>query len=162
MGLDPWIGTNLSAIMSAVMFVGKIGNGFISDYLGRYNMVLICGAMAGIVHLAVWLTATTDASVWAFAVLYGWFGGGYIAMITAVIAQVVGVDQIEPATGWSFFAWFFGGLFGQPISSAIINRTEEPDYRGAIIFSGVLFLFGACLALTLRVMRGGWKIFVKV
>lgn len=30
MGLDPWIGTNLSAIMSAIMFVGKIGNGFIA------------------------------------------------------------------------------------------------------------------------------------
>lgn len=64
-------------------------------------MVVICGAMAGIVHLAIWLTATTSASVWAFAVLYGWFGGGYIAMITAVIVQVVGLDQIEGATGWA-------------------------------------------------------------
>lgn len=61
-----------------------------------------------------------------------------------------------------FFAWMFGGLFGQPISSAIINRTAEPDYHGAIIFAGVLFLFGACLAVTLRIMQGGWKILVKV
>lgn len=140
------------------MFIGKISLGFCSDYIGRFNMAVICGTMACIAHLAVWLTATSDGSMWAFAVLYGLFGGGYIAMITAIIGQVAGVDHINSGTGWCYSAWSFGGLFGQPIASLISNRTSPPDYQGAIIFAGCLFFVGACMVFALRVMRGGWKI----
>lgn len=162
MGLNPWIGANLNAIMSAFMAIGKITLGFTSDYIGRFNMAVICGLMACVAHLAVWLTATTDASMWAFAILYGMFGGGYITMITAITAQLVGLDHVEAGTGWVFFMWLFGGLLGQPVASLIVNRTAEPDYHGAIIFAGVLFFAGACLATILRVVRGGWYPFKKV
>ncbi|KAI9278286.1 major facilitator superfamily domain-containing protein [Phascolomyces articulosus] len=160
--LDPWIGTNISAIMAALMFVGKISVGFISDYAGRFNMAVFCGLMACIAHLAVWLTATNAGSMWAFAVLYGIFGGGYIAMITSVIAQVVGVDRVDHGTGWAFFAWSWGGLAAQPACSAIIEMGAGNNYQGAIIYSGVLFFAGACLCWLLRVKRGGWKLLKHV
>ena len=63
--------SNLSAIMSAVMFVGKISVGFAGDYIGRFNMAVICGLMACVAHLAVWATATSAGSMWAFVILYG-------------------------------------------------------------------------------------------
>ena len=88
--------------MSAFLFFGKITIGFLSDHIGRFNMAVVCGIMACIAHLAgiysrnlfnlhdiynktnnlkfmltlfiiVWLTATSEGSMWAFAILYGKF-----------------------------------------------------------------------------------------
>ncbi|KAI8342301.1 major facilitator superfamily domain-containing protein [Chlamydoabsidia padenii] len=161
LGVSDVISSNMSAVMSVMMFVGKICNGFISDFVGRSNMTMVCSMMTGIVCLAVWTTASTAGSLWAFVVLFGFFGGGYVAMITAVIAECVGVDMIESATGWLFFAWMFGGLFGQPVSAAIIEH-DNGSYKGAIIFAGALFLAAGCLATLLRFMRSGPKLFIKI
>ena len=144
------------------MVIGKIGLGFVSDKIGRFNMAVICGLMACIAHLAVWLTASSEGSMWAFAVLYGLFGGGYIAMITALIAEVAGVDRIDSGTGWAYFAWSWGGLAAQPIASSIVDSKTIPNYQGVIIYSGVLFFAGACATAILRVAYGGRKFFKKV
>ncbi|KAI9492076.1 major facilitator superfamily domain-containing protein [Zychaea mexicana] len=164
LNLDPWLGANLSAIMSTFLFFSKIIIGYISDRVGRFNMAVICCSVSCIAHLAVWLTATSEGSMWAFAVLYGFFGGGYISMITAVIVEVVGLDRVESGTGWTFFAWSFGGLLGQPVAAAIVDRNggDSRDYQGAIIFAGCLFFASASASMILRVVQGGWKIFKKV
>ncbi|KAI9301975.1 major facilitator superfamily domain-containing protein [Cunninghamella echinulata] len=158
LGLGAWTGTYISMILSAVVFFGKICNGFISDYVGRFNMCVVTSFMAAIMCLAVWSTATTAGAVWAFAAVYGYFASGYIAMITAVISQVVGADQVENATGYTFFGWLFGGLFSAPLTSLIINRTSEPDYQGAAFFAGALFAVSCLVAITLRIMQGGFSL----
>ncbi|EPB82209.1 hypothetical protein HMPREF1544_11053 [Mucor circinelloides 1006PhL] len=163
LGLDPWIGTNMSAIISGVMIVGKISSGLISDYVGRANMTFITTTMTGVMCLAVWLTVTNPAGIWAFAAMFGYFGGGYLVMVPALLGQVVGMEDIESANGLLFFAWFFGGLFGSPICAALINDASgHPTYDHAIIFGGVLMVFAGLLAWAVRVMRAGWKPFVKV
>lgn len=94
--------------------------------------------------------------------LYHTLGGGYIAMITALTAQVVGIERVDSGTGWAFFAWCFGGLLGQPVASAIVDRNGGSDYDGAVIFAGVLFFVGACLVGVLRVIYGGFYPFKRV
>jgi MFS family permease len=161
--LDEWIGTNMSAIISGVMIVGKISSGFISDYAGRANITFVCTFLTGVMCLTVWLTATTAPQIWAFAAMFGYFGGGYMAMVPALLGQVVGMEEIESANGLLFFAWFFGGLAGSPICSALINDASgNPTYDHAIIFGGVLMSFAGLLVLVVRVMRGGWNPFKKI
>jgi MFS family permease len=153
----------MSAIISGVMIVGKISSGFISDYIGRANMTFITTFMTGVMCLALWLTVTNPAGIWAFAAMFGLFGGGYLAMVPALLGQVVGMKDLEAANGLLFFAWFFGGLLGSPICSELINdKSGHPTYSHAIIFGGVLMVFAGLLAWTVRVMRAGWKPFVKV
>ncbi|KAI9253182.1 major facilitator superfamily domain-containing protein [Sporodiniella umbellata] len=161
--LDPWIGTNMSAIISGVMIVGKITSGMFGDYLGRANVTSFVTIMTGVVSLAVWLPAKNAATVWAFAALFGYFGGGHLSTVPGLLGQVVGMEDIEAANGLLYFSWFFGGLLGSPICSALINENNgEPNYPRAIIFGGVLMIFAGLLALTVRIMRGGWNPFVKV
>ncbi|KAI8368040.1 major facilitator superfamily domain-containing protein [Blakeslea trispora] len=163
LGLDPWIGTNMSAIISGVMIIGKITSGFIGDYIGRANMVFMTTTLTGVMCLAVWLPATNPAGIWAFAAMFGYFGGGYLVMVPALLGQVVGMDDIEPANGLLFFAWFFGGLLGSPICSALINDASgHPTYSHAIIFGGVLMVFTGLLAWIIRVLRAGWNPCIKV
>ncbi|KAI8071369.1 major facilitator superfamily domain-containing protein [Gongronella butleri] len=161
LGLDKWIGTNLSAISAGLMIVGKIGTGMVSDYVGRFNTTFIVTTMVGVVIMGVWYTATTAASVWAFASLFGIMGGGFLAILPAVLAQCVGFAQLEQSNGWLFFAWFFGGIAGQPICAYIIEKNDGA-YQGAIIFAGVLFLFNGVLAAILRFMHSGSKLFIRI
>ncbi|CAO3677410.1 unnamed protein product [Rhizopus stolonifer] len=163
LGLNQWIGTNMSAIISGVMIVGKITSGMLGDYVGRANITSFVTIMTGVMCLAVWLPAKNAATIWAFAALFGYFGGGHLSTVPALLGQVVGMDDIEAANGLLYFSWFFGGLFGSPICSALINEDSgNPTYSHAIIFGGVLMVFAGLLAWTVRVMRGGWNPFVKV
>jgi MFS family permease len=153
----------MSAIIAGVMIVGKISSGFIGDYIGRANIAFITTFMTGVMCLAVWLTVTTPAGIWAFAAMFGLFGGGYMSTIPGVLGQVVGMEEIEAANGMLFFAWFFGGLLGSPICAALINeKSGNPTYKHAIIFAGVLLIFSGLLAWVVRVMRGGWNPLKKV
>ncbi|KAI8333816.1 major facilitator superfamily domain-containing protein [Chlamydoabsidia padenii] len=161
LNLDTWIGSNLSAILSGLMIVGKIGSGSVSDYIGRANMNTICIAMTGVMCLVLWLPATNAAAIWAFAATFGLFGGGYMVMVPAVLVQCVGIDEVEASNGLLFFAWFFGGLFGSPICAALIGDSDNPKYSHAIIFGGVLMVFAGCLAWAVRVLRAGWNPFIK-
>lgn len=60
------------------MVIGKIGTGVASDYIGRVNILTICTTMTGVVFFALWLPATTEGMIWAFASCFGLFGGGFI------------------------------------------------------------------------------------
>ncbi|KAI8074432.1 major facilitator superfamily domain-containing protein [Gongronella butleri] len=161
MGMSTMVATSLSAVLSAVMFCGKIGNGLVSDFFGRANQMVVCLGLTGIFMLTLWLTATSEAQVWAFTIMYGIFGAGSVTTITGIIVEAVGMELVEPATGWLFFAWAFGGLLGQPIAAQIMEA-DGGSYSGAIIFGGVLFMVDALLALILRQMRSKGKIFVRI
>ncbi|KAI8388862.1 major facilitator superfamily domain-containing protein [Radiomyces spectabilis] len=162
LGLNPWIGTNLSAIMSAVNVVAKLISGYTSDRIGRINGLVICTLLAGLMSLAVWTNAKTEAAIWVFAVLYGFFGGGHLTLFPASLPQVAGYDNIPAANGLVYFTNTFGYLVGTPIASALINQTNPPNYSNASIWAGVLMLTGGFLALALRVVKAGWHVLTVV
>ncbi|KAJ8655082.1 hypothetical protein O0I10_009289 [Lichtheimia ornata] len=155
--LDPWVGTNLSAIMSAVNAAARIFTGFMGDKLGRFNSLFICTFLAGLFCLAIWTNATNEATIWVFAVLYGFAGGGYIALFPAVQPQVVGMENISPAVGLLYATNLVGYLFGTPIASALINKSTPPNYMNGAIWAGVTVIVGSLFAGWLRVAQGGWK-----
>ncbi|KAI8328006.1 major facilitator superfamily domain-containing protein [Chlamydoabsidia padenii] len=152
---------NMSAVMSGIMVVGKVISGLANDFFGRSNMLVFYTMMCGVVCLAVWLNAESVGVLWGFVVLFGLTGGGYVVSVSSVIAEAVGLDMIESANGWLFFAWLFGGLLGQPVSAVIIDH-DHGSYKGAIIFAGVLFIVSGLAAVVLRFMRSGPKLFVKI
>ncbi|KAI8145277.1 major facilitator superfamily domain-containing protein [Fennellomyces sp. T-0311] len=158
LNLDPWIGTNLSAIMSAVNAGARICTGFMGDHLGRFNSLFLCTFLAGVMCLAVWVNAANEATIWVFAVLYGFFGGGYIALFPTVQPQVVGLENIAPAVGLLYFTNLFGYMFGTPIASAIINKFDPPDYRYGAVWAGIMVVVGALFAGWLRVTQAGFKL----
>ena len=135
-----------------------------ADWAGRLNIAILCALIATIAHFAVWFTATTEGSMWSFAALQGLAQGGYMAIIVAIINDYVPLDQSDAAIGWALFAWAPGGLLSQPITTYIIGEDDgvEPNYRGAIIFSGAIFFVSSCLVFVLRIMRGGCQLFRKV
>lgn len=160
--LNPWVGTNLSAIMSAVNAISKLVAGYTSDRIGRINGLFICTFLAGIMSLAIWTNARTEPAVWVFSVLYGFSGGGYLTLFPASLPQVAGFENVAAGNGLTYFTNVFGFVFGTPIASALINRTSPPNYVYAAVWGGLLMTVGGLFCLALRVMRAGCKPFVKV
>ncbi|KAI8984450.1 major facilitator superfamily domain-containing protein [Mycotypha africana] len=158
LGLNPWIGANLSAIMSAINAVARVFTGHMGDRLGRFNSLFICTFLAGIMCFAVWVNVHNAASLWAFAVLYGFCGGGYIALFPTVQPQIVGLEHIGPAIGLLYATNIFGYLFGTPIASVLINLTKPPNYVNGALWAGSTIVLGALLAGVLRIMKGGWTL----
>ncbi|SAM02826.1 hypothetical protein [Absidia glauca] len=155
--LSPWVGTNMSAILSAINAVSKLVVGYTSDRVGRLNTFCVCTFLSGVMCLAIWTNATTEPTIWVFAVLYGLFGGGYLTMLAAIVPQIAGYDAISEANGMMYFLNLPGYLVGTPIASAIINSKQPAYYPYAAIWAGLLMAVGGLLAFALRVVRGGWS-----
>ncbi|RCH84723.1 hypothetical protein CU098_009131 [Rhizopus stolonifer] len=161
LGLNPWVGTNLGAIMSAVNTISMLVVGWISDRTGRFNGLFICTFLSGVFTLALWTTAKSEASIWVYVVLYGFFGGGYLSLNGAALPEVAGYENISAANGLFYITSTLGYMFGTPISSAIISSTTPPGYIYAAIWSGLLMAIGGILCWMLRVTRVGHNPFIK-
>ncbi|CAO3599274.1 unnamed protein product [Absidia cylindrospora] len=162
LGLNPWVGTNLSAILSAINAVSKLVVGYTSDRVGRVNTFCVCTFLSGIMCLAIWTNATTEPTIWVFAVLYGLFGGGYLTMLAASLPQIAGYHAISEANGLMYFLNLPGYLVGTPIASAIINSKTPAYYPYAAIWAGLLMTVGGILAFALRIVQVGWSWKIKV
>ncbi|KAK4519083.1 uncharacterized protein ATC70_009314 [Mucor velutinosus] len=159
-GLDPWIGANLGAIMCAVNAVAMLSTGWLSDRAGRINCLFVFTFLSGIFTLAIWTTAKTSAAIWVYVILYGYSGASYLTMYGSSVPEVAGYDNITAANGLLYFTSTFGYMFGSPITSAIIS-TGENGYVYAAVYCGLLMSVGGLLCLALRVIRSGWKPFIK-
>lgn len=153
----------MNGVMSASMSVGSIVLGYLGDHVGRFNMTALSGCLVCLFQLTIWLTATNSAGLWAFAVTMGIAQGGLNTLLVAIIPDCVDSPSKTPAgTGWALFMWTFGLLLGQPLASAIVSRTDIPDYRGAIIFSAMLVFTMTCLVVAIRLVHSGWNLFKRV
>lgn len=161
LGLDPWVGTNLSAIMSAVNAVARVCTGYMGDKFGRFNSLFICTFMCGLTCLLIWTNVHNEATLWVFAILYGFFGGGYVALFPTVQPQIVGLEHISPAVGLLYTTNIFGYMFGTPIASQLINQTTPPNYVNGALWAGCTIIVGSLFAGWVRILKGGWK-WVKV
>lgn len=161
--MDAWSIANISGLVGVFKSVGSVIFGYLADrFIGRFNMGVVAGSLGVISFLAIWLTATTPAAVWTFAALYGIAEGTLTDMMITVIVDCVGLERSNAGTGWALFLWCFGGLLGQPLASVLVNNTETPDYKPAIIFAAMLYVVTTLLMLSLRVLFGRWKVFIKV
>lgn len=74
-GMGSQNSTYLLSILNAGSVFGRILPGIVADKIGRFNILVINSVCAGIILLC-WIAATSNSSIIAFAVIYGFFSGG--------------------------------------------------------------------------------------
>lgn len=104
--------------------------------------MIACGC-AGILTLSLWVKASSDASLIAFAVLFGVFSGAYISLFGALVAQVSPLPEIGFRTGLVFCVSAFPGLVTSPIAGAILDR--DAGWLGLKVFAGSFIVAGTAL-----------------
>ncbi|KAI0711315.1 major facilitator superfamily domain-containing protein [Earliella scabrosa] len=149
-GLSPTLAFYSVAVLNAASFFGRNILNFAADHVGQFNVTCPVSVIsAGLVF--VMFAATTTDGVIAFAILYGFFSGGFASLLPATLAVFSrDLSEVGIRIGIGFFLTGFGILFGSPIAGALINPGFH--WEKLIIFSGVVMSGGSVLLLVARQM----------
>lgn len=155
-GMSTHLAQYLLSILNAGSLFGRLACGVFGDKIGRYNTYIVVCYMSGILILALWLPGTGDAALIAFAVLFGFFSGAYVSLITPLVMAISPIQEIGFRTGMVLLTTAFAGLTTNPINGAIVENSG--GWAGLKIFSGVFCLAGSTLVLFAKLRRTGWKL----
>ncbi len=88
----PETGFYLIAVMNGVSCLGRIIPGFISDIVGRFNVLGVMMVVTLVFMLVVWLPFghTSLVALYVFVALFGFGTGSWMAMTPACVGQLSG------------------------------------------------------------------------
>ena len=87
------------AVMNAGGVLGRIAPAYLSDKIGRFNLLVPSAFLSGISCLIFWFLAITLLSVLLFSVLYGFLSGSFVSVINPCVAQISEMSQMGTRTG---------------------------------------------------------------
>lgn len=140
--------------------VGRLGAGVLADVYGPFNAWIALTYAAGILILSLWIPATNDASIIAFASLFGICFGAYAAIQPALVAQITPIADIGICTGLYFAVSSFSQLVSGPIAGHTLE-TSGGSYLEMKIMAGFLCLAGATSVLGAKLYATGYKPMAK-
>ncbi|KAJ8329506.1 hypothetical protein O5D80_002329 [Batrachochytrium dendrobatidis] len=164
-------GALLIGILNGASGLGRVVLGFSGDYAGRINTIAACATTAAISILTIWPFATSFGSVVCVVVMFGFFIGGYVALLPTIVAQQLGANgDIATITGMVYNGLMWGNLFGSPIAGAMIDRfttisangSKHTNFLPSIMFSGCCLFTSAMFLVSIKMTTGRMKFWTKV
>lgn len=93
-------------IMNAGGLIGRILPSVLSDRVGRFNILFLSAFLSGVSCMCLWLPTSfvlapgkRIALEVAFASSFGFFSGGFIALINVCIAEISGAGKVGTRIG---------------------------------------------------------------
>lgn len=151
-GMTASQGSIIGAVFNLGQAMGRPPIGYFSDSLGRLNMAGCMTALCGIFSLLIWSFATSFGVLIVFAVLGGTVAGTYWAIVAPVTTEVIGIVDLGSALSITWLVLAAPTTFSEPIGLEIV--AFNGNYRGAILFTGFMYLGAASVLWTVR----AWKI----
>ncbi|KAJ5553360.1 monocarboxylate transporter [Penicillium frequentans] len=157
-GMSSYLAQYLVSMLNAASLFGRMSAGIFSDKIGHYNILVSACFLAGILVLALWIPATSNAAIIVFACTFGFASGAYVSLAAALVVKISPFPEIGYRTGLLFLCSSFSGLTTNPIAGAILQH-DEGSYTGMKIFSGVFLMVGSVAVLAARLSHTGleWK-----
>ncbi|KAI9375883.1 major facilitator superfamily domain-containing protein [Aspergillus egyptiacus] len=149
-------------IMNGLGLPGRLVPAFLSDrYCGPVNIFIPVSALAAAL-LYSWIAVTSDASIIAFAVVYGFFGGGVQSLFPSALASLT--DEPSKAgvrIGMIFSIVSIASLTGPPIAGALIDK-HEGRYLYAQLFGGTSMVLGCIMLIAARSCKCGMNLWQRM
>ena len=150
------LGFYILPILNAASIPGRILPNFIADHSGPLNVLIPCSLMTGILAF-IWIGIKNLGGTIVFALLYGFFSGGFVSMPpVAIVTLTQDMSKLGTRMGQCFVLSAFGLLLGTPVSGAILKSTG--NWLGVQLFSGVTIFLTGVLLLWTRIAVVGWSI----
>jgi MFS family permease len=154
-------GFYLISVLNGVSCLGRLLPGYVADKIGRFNTLLIMIIFTLVWMLALWLPlgTTSLAALYAFAALFGFGTGSWMALTPACVGQLCRAEEFGRYYGSMYFIASLATLVCIPISGELVQTVGAAPMVGfycAILgLSLVSFLFSrwACLG-----RRWDWKV----
>jgi MFS family permease len=135
--------------------VGRVVAGRFADSIGRFNTMILTTFLASVFVLALWIPANSTATMVVFAALIGFTNGAFVALISAMVAQISDIKEIGTRNGTNWLFYGVGALIGTPVAGALIQRYGG-GYLYMQIFSGVAMLISVMFFTASRAVQVGW------
>lgn len=99
LSISPDASLYVLAAMNGGGIFGRIAPAYLSDTIGRFNLLVPSAFFSGLSCLVIWLFSRNLTTLMVFAVLYGFFSGGFISIVTPCVAQISDIRQIGISIG---------------------------------------------------------------
>ena len=80
------------ALINAGSMVGRVLPGFLSDYMGQFNIMVIVSVGSALAMLIIWLPLNyypSNAAIIFFGIFYGFVSGGYTSLLSPCVVALV-------------------------------------------------------------------------
>jgi len=134
-GLGEGFGVMLIVLLGAGSTVGRFLFASLTSWLGRRMSFAMMYAGAGVM-LVVWSISTSGPALIAFALLFGAFYGGFVAIAPSLAADYFGGRALGSVIGALYSGVGFGALLGSPVAGYAYDFFGS--YTGAILGGAAL------------------------
>ncbi|KAJ4494542.1 major facilitator superfamily domain-containing protein [Lentinula edodes] len=144
LGISSHMAFVVLALMNAGGVFGRVAPAILSDSIGRFNLLAPTSFLAGFLILISWMFARTLSTLIVFSILYGFFSGAFISVITPCVAQISDIREIGMRIGLMYSIISFPALIGGPLAGLILGFNHG-SYNGMVIFAGTTMIAGSLL-----------------
>ncbi|KAL2399975.1 Riboflavin transporter MCH5 [Exophiala dermatitidis] len=111
------------AVLNGVSCIGRIIPGYASDFIGRFNTLLIMLVFTLVFMLALWLPFGTESlgALYAFSATFGFGTGAWMALVPACIGQLCEAEHFGRYYGTLYFIASLATLVCVPISGELVD-----------------------------------------
>ncbi|KAF2445210.1 MFS general substrate transporter [Karstenula rhodostoma CBS 690.94] len=149
----PDTGFYLIAVLNGASCLGRILPGYLADKLGRFNTLFIMIVFTLVFMLALWLPLGTKSlpALYAFAALFGFGTGSWMALTPACVGQLCRADEFGRYYGSMYFVASLATLVCIPISGELVQTVGPEAMVGffccilALSLMSFIFSRWACL-----------------
>ncbi|KIW05349.1 uncharacterized protein PV09_03865 [Verruconis gallopava] len=154
-GLSASTGAALVAGFNLSSAFGRVGFGFLCDWIGPIHALFLSLFMSAIGMLTIWPVSQNLVPLTLFVIIGGAANGGFFSTIPTAVGSVFGTAQVATAMGMIVTGWAGGYLLGGPIAGYLLaafggEQAGFQAYRPAMYYSGSMSLAAAILVGTLR------------
>ncbi|KAG0365535.1 major facilitator superfamily domain-containing protein [Gamsiella multidivaricata] len=143
-GLTAQDGALIAGLSSGASCLGRIVLGYAADRLPKTVVVSCCAWMTAGSVLIIWTFSKSFGVYLLFAILYGFFAGGYVSLVPLVLSETFGAHQLSTVIGFMYAASGVGMLAGAPVAGMILDGTKPNlSYLPVIMTAGGTLLMGA-------------------
>ena len=87
------------AVMNAGGVLGRVAPAYLSDRIGRFNLLVPSGFLCGLSCLVFWFFAKSLVSIMLFSVFYGFLSGSFGSILNPCVAQISDLPQMGTRIG---------------------------------------------------------------
>ncbi|KAH8693813.1 putative MFS monocarboxylate transporter [Talaromyces proteolyticus] len=145
------------AILNVGSVFGRWLPGYFSDFLGRFNTMIITILGCLLSTACFWFPASDRrALLIVYALTFGFFSGSNISLTPVCVGQLCKTENYGRYYATAYTIVSFGTLTGIPIAGEILSRCNG-QYWGLIAFVTACY-FGGLLAFTAaKLVKVGWN-----
>lgn len=149
-GMSIQLSSYLISILNGASFFGRVIPGILADRVGRYNILGSVAIISGVLVFCL-QKMTTNPNIIAFSVLYGFFSGAIVSMMSVCIAQIPQHPRdIGTYMGQGMAIVAIGALIGPPSNGALVSH--DHSFNNALNMSGVFVVVGGALVFVAKVV----------